>query len=133
MSLVKKSIRVAITVACAALALQAQAQLIRADVCSGSATVLSQQQDGTRVALEVEVTIEGCDDTCIGSLEYDLVLVDADNNETQWRMTENWDWKHLDGPFTLSLEQQILPNTQLKEVTGMRVGRCSCATVATDE
>jgi hypothetical protein len=130
MSFFKKSLRVATTMACAALALQAEAQLVRADVCSGMANVLSQQQDGTRVSLEVEVTIEGCDDTCIGSLEYELVLVDADNNETQWRMTENWDWKRLDGPFTLSLAEQILPNTQLKEVKGMRVGRCSCAIVA---
>jgi hypothetical protein len=132
MSLLKKSLRMALVAACTATALQAHAQLIRADVCTGTASVLSQNQDGMKLTLEVEVTIEGCDDTCIGSLEYDLVFVDAEENETQWRMTENWDWRQLDGPFTLSMEQQALPNTQLKEVKGMRVGRCSCATVLTE-
>jgi hypothetical protein len=115
---------------CLGLSVQAHAQL-RADVCRGTTNVVSQQQTEMGVDLEVEVTIEDCDGVCIGSLEYDLVWVDADANETLWHMTENWDWRELDGAFTLSIHDDALPGAQLKEVKGMRIGRCSCSTVIT--
>ncbi|HEY0961477.1 MAG TPA: hypothetical protein VGE69_03890 [Pseudomonadales bacterium] len=112
-----------------AFTLQAQAQLI-ADVCRGSATVLSQQQTENGLDLQVEVTIEDCNGVCIGSLEYKLLFTDADDNEIQWHMTESWDWRELDGPFTLSIQEAMPPGAQLKEVQEMRIGRCSCSTRA---
>ena len=114
----------------AGLALPAHAQLI-ADVCRGTTRILAQEQVESGVNLEVEVTIEGCDGVCIGSIEYDLLFVDAEDQEIQWHLTETWDWRELDGPFTLSIEEQILPGTTLKEVKEMQIGRCSCSTRAT--
>jgi hypothetical protein len=115
---------------CAGLVLPAQAQLI-ADVCRGTATVVSQEQTAAGLDLAVEVTVEDCEGVCIGSLEYDLVFTDADANEIQWHMTETWDWRELDGPFTLNIHDDILPGTTLKEVKEMQIGRCSCSTRAT--
>lgn len=112
-----------------AFTLQAQAQLI-ADVCRGSANVLSQQQTENGLDLQVEVTIEDCNGVCIGSLEYKLLFTDADDNEIQWHMTESWDWRELDGPFALSIQEAMPPGAQLKEVQEMRIGRCSCSTRA---
>ena len=115
---------------CASIALPVQAQLI-ADVCRGSASVVSQQQTANGLELEVEVTIEDCAGVCIGSLEYELLFVDADNHEIQWHMTEAWDWREVDGPFTLSIRENMLPGSTLKDITEMQIGRCSCSTRAT--
>lgn len=124
---------VAATAAVAALGvvwvLPAQAQLI-ADVCRGDVEVLSQQQRGDGVDLEVQVTIEDCNGVCIGSLEYKLLFTDADDHEIQWHMTEHWNWRELDGPFTLAIHEDMPPGAQLKEIQEMRIGRCSCSTRA---
>ena len=111
------------------LTLPAQAQLV-ADVCRGSTNVLSQQQTEAGLELQVEVNVEDCNGVCIGSLEYRLLFTDADGNEIQWHMTENWDWRELDGPFTLAIQEAMPPGAQLKDVQEMRIGRCSCSTRA---
>ncbi len=110
------------------LTLPAQAE-VWVNVCHGEARILSQQQTGTDITMEVEVNIADCNGVCIGSLEYDLLLVDADAKEIKWHMTETWEWREMEaGTFTLSLQQQALPNTTLKEVNAMEIGRCSCST-----
>ena len=126
----KSSLQVLSAALCIALVAPANAQLI-ADVCRGSATIVSQQQTDMGIDLEVEVTIEDCNGVCIGSIEYDLLFVDADNQEVQWHMTESWNWRELDGPFTLSIHDDALPGAQLEEVKEMQIGRCSCSTRAT--
>ena len=126
----RKPLQLLAAALCASLVMPAQAQLI-ADVCRGTATVMSQQQTGKGLDLEVEVTVEDCEGVCVGSLEYDLLFVDADNNEIQWHMTEAWDWRELDGPFTLNIHDDMLPGSTLKEVKAMQIGRCSCSTRAT--
>lgn len=110
-----------------ALVLPAQAQLVDS-VCRGSVNVVSQQQAGDGVDLQVEVNIEDCDGVCIGSLEYKLLFTDAGDNEIQWHMTEHWNWRELDGPFTLTIHEDMLPGAQLKDIQEMRIGRCSCST-----
>jgi hypothetical protein len=112
-----------------AAVMPAQAQLI-ADVCKGSTKILSQQQTEQGLDMEVEVTVEGCDGVCIGSLEYVLLFTDADNNEIKWHMTETWDWQDVQGPFTLNIHDNTLPGATLKEVQSMQIGRCSCSTRA---
>ena len=127
----KKLLRLLGAALCLApLALPAQAQLI-ADVCRGSTRILSQNQTEKGLDMEVEVTIEGCDGVCIGSLEYTLLFADADNNEVKWHMTETWNWRDVTGPFTLQIHDDTLPGAQLKEVQSMQIGRCSCSTRAT--
>jgi hypothetical protein len=131
MYLIKKPIQILLGAAlCMAAVLPAQAQLI-ADVCKGSTKILSQQQTEKGLDMEVEVTIEGCDGVCIGSLEYVLLFTDADNNEIKWHMTETWNWQEVKGPFTLSIHDNTLPGATLKEVQSMQIGRCSCSTRAT--
>src|SRR5687768_3104886 len=130
MYLIKKPLQLLLATVCAGLMFPAQAQLI-ADVCRGTANVTSQQQTENGLELEVEVTVEGCEGVCIGSLEYDLLFTDADNHEIQWHMTEAWDWRELDGPFTLSIREKMLPGSTLKEIKSMQIGRCSCSTPAT--
>lgn len=125
----KPLLRLLGAVLCASLAVAAQAQLI-ADVCRGAARVLSQQQSGDGIDLEVEVTVEDCEGVCIGSLEYKLLFTDADGNEIQWHMTESWNWREFDGPFTLAIRETAPKGAQLQEVTEMRIGRCSCSTRA---
>jgi hypothetical protein len=114
-------------VLCAAAILPAQAQLI-ADVCKGSTRILSQQQTENGLDMDVEVTVDGCDGVCIGSLEYVLLFTDADANEVKWHMTETWNWRDVHGPFTLNIHDDTLPGAQLKEVHRMQIGRCSCST-----
>jgi hypothetical protein len=99
------------------------------DVCSGEVKVVSQQQNGSNVELEVEITVNGCDGVCTGTLEYGLVFTDASGNDIQWQLTDSWDWRDVKAPFTLKLQQQALPNAKLKEVRAMKIGRCSCSTV----
>ena len=115
---------------CVSLSLPAQAQLV-ADVCRGTTRILSQQQTANGLDLAVEVTVEDCVGVCIGSLEYTLLFTDADNHEIQWHMTETWDWRELEGPFTLNIHDDTLPGATLKEVKSMQIGRCSCSTRAT--
>lgn len=123
----KKSIRLFSATLCLGLTLPALAE-VWVNVCHGEARILSQQQTGTDINLDVEVNITDCNGVCIGSLEYDLLFVDTDNKEIKWHMTETWDWREMEaGPFTLSLHQQALPNTTLKEVNAMSIGRCSCS------
>jgi hypothetical protein len=130
MYLMKKPVQILLGAAlCAAAVLPAQAQLI-ADVCKGSTKILSQQQTEKGLDMQVEVTIEGCDGVCIGSLEYVLLFLDADNNEVKWHMTETWNWRDVKGPFTLDIHDDTLPGAQLKEVQSMQIGRCSCSTRA---
>jgi hypothetical protein len=116
-------------VLCVAAVLPAQAQLV-ADVCKGSTRIVSQEQTETGLDMAVEVTVEGCDGVCIGSIEYVLLFTDADNNEIKWHMTETWDWQDVHGPFTLNIHDNTLPGAQLKEVQAMQIGRCSCSTRA---
>lgn len=98
------------------------------DVCSGEVKVVSQQQNGNNVELEVEIAIEGCDGVCTGTLEYGLVFTDASGNDIQWQLTDSWNWRDVKAPFTLKLQQKALPNATLKEVSAMKIGRCSCST-----
>lgn len=127
MYLMKKPLVVLATALCAGLALQAQAQL-RADVCRGTTSIISQEQTQAGLDMMVEVTVEDCEGVCIGSLEYTLLFTDAENNEIQWHLTKAWDWQEVDGPFTLAIHEDMLPGTQLKEVQNMQIGRCSCST-----
>ncbi len=90
---------------------------------------MSQEQTDTGLALEVEITVTGCEGESTGTLEYGLVFADADGTETQWHITDSWDWRALEGPFTLQLHRKSLPNAQLQAVTSMKVCRCSCSTV----
>ena len=113
-----------------AVVLPAQAQLV-ADVCRGDTKVVSQQQTERGLDLQVEVNIEDCNGVCIGSLEFKLLFTDAGGNEIQWHMTESWDWRELDGPFTLAIQEDMPPGAQLKDIAEMRIGRCSCSTRAT--
>lgn len=115
---------------CVGLAVPAHAQLI-ADVCRGTTSIVSQQQTPMGVDLEIEVTVEGCEGVCIGSIEYTLLFADADDHEIQWHLTETWNWRELDGPFTLSIHDDAPPGAQLKEVKNLQIGRCSCSTRAT--
>ena len=128
---IKHPIRILAAALCAGFALQGQAALL-VNVCHGEAQVLSQRQTDTGVDLDVEVSIGDCDGECIGSLEYDLLFVAADNTETLWHLTEHWNWRSLEGPFTLQIHQQALPNAQLKEVKNMKLGRCSCSTATAE-
>ncbi len=98
------------------------------DVCSGEVNVVSQQQNGNSVELEVEIAIKGCDGVCTGTLEYGLVFTDASGNDIQWQLTDSWNWRDVKAPFTLKLQQQALPGAKLKEVRAMKIGRCSCST-----
>jgi hypothetical protein len=127
MYLMKKPLQIVGVALCLGLSAQVYAQL-RADVCRGQTKVLAQQQTEMGVDLEVEVTIEDCDGVCVGAIEYELLWVDADNTETLWHLTETWDWRDLDGAFTLSIHDDALPGAQLKEVKNVRIGRCSCST-----
>lgn len=127
----KNTSRLLAVALCVGLGLPASAAVL-VNVCHGEARILSQAQTGTSIDMEVEVSVGDCVGECIGSLEYDLLFVDADNTETLWHMTENWNWRTLDGPFTLQLHDQALPNTTLKEVKAMKIGRCSCSTVLTE-
>lgn len=95
--------------------------------CRGSMEVLSRQQTESGLDLEVEVAIEDCSGKCTGSIEYLLVFTDASNNDIQWQMNETWDWRALDGPFTLKLHHDTLPGSTLKEIKNMKLGRCSCS------
>jgi hypothetical protein len=124
---IRRAMRILGAAAGIALVLPAQAQLVDS-VCHGSANVLSQQQSGNSVELQVEVNIEDCEGVCIGSLEYKLLFTDAADNEIQWHMTEHWNWHELDGAFTLTINEDILPGATLKEIQEMRIGRCSCST-----
>lgn len=98
------------------------------DVCRGKAEVTGQQQEDGVLKLDVEVAISGCDGVCTGSLEYSLRLVDADNVESQVHLTENWHWREVQSPFTLSVQPDIAPGLSLREVVSMQIGRCSCST-----
>lgn len=135
MSVVHKTLRLGSTAALLALALIARAQdgyneasKLVVDVCRGEAKVLSQQQTAQGVQLEVEIAVAGCDGVCTGTLEYALVFTDANGHEVQWQMADDWNWRDVKSPFTLTLQQQALPGAQLKEVRSMKVGRCSCST-----
>ena len=96
-------------------------------VCRGEISVLSQQETEQALDMEVQVAIEDCDGSCQGSIEYMLVFTDANGNDIQWQMNQAWDWRRLDGPFTLQLHHDILPGSKLKEVKNMKLGRCSCS------
>lgn len=96
-------------------------------VCKGQINVLSQQQSDEGLDMEVEVTIEDCDGSCQGSIEYLLLFADANGNEIQWQLNETWSWRSLEGPFTLKLHHDTLPGSQLKEVRNLKIGRCSCS------
>lgn len=97
------------------------------DVCRGPIEVLSQRQTEKGLDLEVQVTIEDCTGSCNGSIEYQLVFTDANNNEIQWQMNKTWPWRKLDGPFTLNIHHDTLPGSVLKEIRNMKIGRCSCS------
>lgn len=127
MFFIRSAMRILGAAAGIALVLPAQAQLIDS-VCRGSVNVVSQQQTDKGLDLEVEVDIEDCDGVCIGSLEYKLLFTDAANNEIQWHMTEHWNWREVEGPFTLAIHEDMLPGARFKEVQEMRIGRCSCST-----
>jgi hypothetical protein len=96
-------------------------------LCHGQLNVLSQQQTQNGLDMEVQVTIEDCNGRCKGSMEYMLVFTDADNREIQWQMNQTWDWRSLDGPFTLNFHHDTLPGSTLKEIKNMKLGRCSCS------
>ncbi len=113
---------------CAAAAMAQTTTTVILDVCRGKAEVKSQQQEGANLALEVEVSVTGCDGVCTGSLEYTLRLADAEQRETVVHLTENWDWRDVQAPFTLSVTPDIAPGLVLQEVVNMQIGRCSCST-----
>lgn len=98
------------------------------DVCRGKANVTAQEQEGDTLKLDVEVSVEGCDGVCTGSLEYVLRMSDAENRETVVHLTENWHWREVKEPFTLALQPDIAPGLVLQEVVSMQIGRCSCST-----
>jgi hypothetical protein len=124
---IRSAMRILGAAAGIALVLPAHAQLVDS-LCHGDVKVVSQQQTGNQVNLQVEVAIEDCTGVCIGSLEYKLLFTDAANNEIQWHMTEHWNWREADGAFTVAISEDILPGATLKEVQEMRIGRCSCST-----
>lgn len=103
---------------------------VKLDVCAGKVKVLSQSQNAKGVDLKVEVSVEGCTGKCIGSLEYSLVFSDANNSEILWQMSDGWEWRSVASPFTMDLHQGAPVNAKLKEVRAMKIGRCSCSTVA---
>ncbi len=135
MSVLHKSLRLGITAALAALTLHAyaqdsfnQASKLVVDVCRGEAKVLSQQQTEQGLQLEVEISVADCNGVCTGTLEYALVFTDANGKEIQWQMADNWDWRDVKAPFTMTLNDKTLPGATLAEVRSMKVGRCSCST-----
>ena len=113
---------------CAAAVFAQTTTTVILDVCRGKANVTGQQQEGSVVKLDVEVSVEGCDGVCTGSLEYILRLTDTENRETVVHLTENWQWREVQEPFTLALQPDIAPGLTLQEVVSMQIGRCSCST-----
>jgi hypothetical protein len=107
---------------------QAASVQLKVDVCQGQTKILSQKESDTGVDIEVEVTVKDCKGQCTGTLEYAMVFVDANNNPIQWQLTGSWDWRAVDAPFTVKLHEKSLPNAKFKEVTSMKMGRCSCST-----
>jgi hypothetical protein len=113
---------------CAATVFAQTTTTVILDVCRGKANVTAQQQEGSVVKLDVEVSVEGCDGVCTGSLEYILRLTDTESRETVMHLTENWQWREVQEPFTLALQPDIAPGLTLQEVVSMQIGRCSCST-----
>lgn len=122
------SLLAAASLCCAAGVFAQTTTTVILDVCRGKANVTGQQQEGSVVNLDVEVSVEGCDGVCTGSLEYVLRLADAENRETVVHLTENWHWREVKEPFTLALQPDIAPGLVLQEVVSMQIGRCSCST-----
>lgn len=135
MSVLHKVLRFGSAAALVALALNADAQesfnqasKLVVDVCRGEAKVLSQQPIEQGLQLEVEISVADCNGVCTGTLEYALVFTDANGKEIQWQMADNWDWRDVKAPFTMTLQNKTLPGATLKEVRSMKIGRCSCST-----
>lgn len=98
------------------------------DNCRGDATVQDQRQNGQVLELDVAVNVEDCTGVCTGSLEYTLRLQAEDGRDTVVHLTENWHWRAVEEPFTLTLKPAIAPGLALQEVVAMQIGRCSCST-----
>jgi hypothetical protein len=131
MTIIRKSLSTLLAAAslCCAVGVFAQTTTtVILDVCRGKANVTGQQQEGSVVKLDVEVSVEGCDGVCTGSLEYILRLADAENREVVVHLTENWNWREVKEPFSLALQPDIAPGLTLQEVVSMQIGRCSCST-----
>jgi len=95
--------------------------------CRGSLKLLSSQQEGATVTLEIEVTVADCKGSCLGSVEYTLHFDDADGQKIQWFLTESWNWQTVTAPFTLKISKAAPANATLSAVPELAIGRCSCA------
>jgi hypothetical protein len=91
--------------------------------CRGSLKLLSSQQEGATVTLE----IADCKGSCLGSVEYTLHFDDADGQKIQWFLTESWNWQTVTAPFTLKISKAAPANATLSAVPELAIGRCSCA------
>ena len=101
---------------------------ITVNPCRGDLTVSTPQQTGIDVEFVINVTITDCEGSCTGTLEYTLLLLDANGINLEWHMTESWDWRQVTEPFTVQVQHQLPAGAQLQEVQSAQIGRCSCAT-----